>query len=539
MSSILRAPLHCNRPLILSALVAVLTAPLVPMPSASAVEVDPTLQVDTANDADGDGVFTDVEEVSGAGRAVTFQVTVTNGSGAPLTIVSVTNTMLETTIDLFAEAHCPEFDRLTLAPEEAETCTFTLDAYLRTYGPQPREQLTNLVEAVATDGERELEASDDSTVVNPNARKVSVEVDEANDADGDGTFTDEERAGAPGDDVTFQVMVRNTSPGSVVITGLTDTWPGLEEPIDLFTYCPTLEGKKLWGGDHGGGHDDGGHDDDTSELVAPAEDDGHDDGHDGGHERPTSATCTFAIEGYAPAAGTSLTDTVTATVAKRHSPDRSATASDTSTVRTPDPAIGLEQRISLTETGPFEDHDHEPGLAVSIPPDGAAWVWYELEVTNTGDTVLADIAFDDAPVDGGACTVPTELPPAASFDCVVGPVAAEAGAHAEETIVTATGADRIVQATDAAHYRGTPTAPPAGEHPVTQDGTTLTDRSTGQVTVLDAQLEALRAPPEVLPRAGSPSLALSLVAVLALTGGLSLVLLGRGLRRHPGATRPR
>lgn len=450
--------------LTMATLTLALTALTAPALSAHAVEVvedGPALVLEKRNDADRDGVFSDSEDVPGAGSAVTFQVVLTNASRNEVTVTSMTDTMLDTTLDLIGEGHCPAFAGLTLAPDETEACTFTLDKYLRTYGPQPREQLTNVVHVVASDGEQELRTSDGSTVVNPNARKISVEVDKSNDADGDRRFSDDEQAPAAGTDVPFQVVVRNTSPGSVVLTELTDHWPGLDEPIDLLESCPTLDGMKLFGG---------GHDVDGDELDASGHDDGHDDGHEGGHERPTSATCTFTLGGYAPAAGESLTDTVAATVTKGHSPDRSATATDTSTVRTApeqvvaSPSVALEKRVGPGADGPFGDHDEAPGLEISVP-EGGAPVFYELEVTNTGNTVLTDIALDDADVDLDPCTIPTELAPAGRFACVVGPVSALAGPQVNEATVTATGAGTPVGATDAAHYRGTAVAPAAAARP--------------------------------------------------------------------------
>ena len=50
-------------------------------------------------------------------------------------------------------------------------------------------------------------------------------------------------------------------------------------------------------------------------------------------------TCTFTLTGYAPPAGSSLTDTVQATVAQVGNPSNQTSAEDTSTVSTPPAAV--------------------------------------------------------------------------------------------------------------------------------------------------------------------------------------------------------
>jgi len=54
---------------------------------------------------------------------------------------------------------------------------------------------------------------------------LAVTVAKTNDANGDGTFTDDE-TGATGDDVNFRAVITNNSAVAVVINSISDVWPG-------------------------------------------------------------------------------------------------------------------------------------------------------------------------------------------------------------------------------------------------------------------------------------------------------------------------
>lgn len=329
------------------------------------------LVVEKLVDADGDGVFADEEDARSATSDVTFRITLANVGEAALEIVSVVDQVGAETLDLLAEPACATLGD-ALAAGSSVTCDLTIERYLRTYASQPRSQLTNVVEAVATDGDVSIAASDDATVYNPNALVVSAAVDLANDADGDGVFTDDEEAPTPFGDVPVRIEVANTSPGAVVITELVGDWDG---GVDLLaTACPELDGMKLRGA--GGGHDDGSeHDDGNHEVDGGHEDDGsHEDdgGHDGGADRPSSVVCLTTLADHAPEAGASRTDTVTVTLGKQHSPDRTASASDATTTwvaavqeePTPEPT---PSEPSPQPTVPSDDATPAPGPTTPTP----------------------------------------------------------------------------------------------------------------------------------------------------------------------------
>ena len=409
--------------------------------------------VDVANDANGDGTFSDGEPVPGASAPVTFRITVVNESEVAVTVTDAVDAMDATTIDLLQQAYCPGLAQ-ELAPGVSVSCTFTLDRYLRTHALPPRDQLVNVVEVTAAHDGTTVTATDDSMVVNPNAGLVAVELALTNDADGDGDFTAAEQAVTAGRDVPFRVTVSNASPGTTTLGHLTATWDGQDEPRNLFALCPTLEGMALRG--VGDGHDvgeDGG------------DEDGHDDGHDDGDQsgpRPSSVTCELALVGHSPAAGSTRTTTVSATLAKQHSPAVTATATATSMVSTPAP-VGVPRRADVTLAvrvgplaGPYADHDVAPGLDVPVPASGAE-VAFELEVVNTGETTLTGIVIEDEALDAGTCPVPSLLRVGDSFRCLVGPAAVDVGQHVHEATVRALGHGQLVTDDDAAWYLGVAT----------------------------------------------------------------------------------
>lgn len=475
------------------------------------------LVVDKVVDANGDGVFADLEDAPASGAA-SFRVTLTNTTDGPLEVTSVVDHVGGAVLDVLAMPEC-EGLATTLAPAGSTVCTFTIDRYLHTYASQPRRELTNRVEAAATDGQESFAGADEATVRNPNADSVSVEVTLTTDADGDGAFSADEQAPAPGGDVPVLVEVRNTSPGSVVLTSLTGSWAGAD-PVDLFAVCPDLDGMRLWGVGEGHGSD-GGHEDEE----------GHED--DGHGERPTSATCATTLVGHAPTAGTEVVDRVTATLAKRHSPEQSATASAEARVwvaATLVPGLDVELRVGPVG-GPLGDHDEAPGPSIPVSGrDGV--VALQVEVHNTGEVPLDDLVVTVPGVDLGRCVLPAVLAIDATVTCDVDAVPAESGPQVLEVVATASGAGADVQAIDAAHYLGVAaTAPEQDLEPLPVPAPTPTDPAPA-VTVPPVATApgstTTVAAPETLPRTGPP-VGMLATGVASLLGGL--VLLGVGRRR--------
>jgi hypothetical protein len=138
----------------------------------------------------------------------------------------------------------------------------------------------------------------------PPPGEITVDLVKDNDADGDGTFTDSEEASEEGQDVTFQVVITNTSDVDVQIMSLTDAFG--ETTIDQLP-CLTAGGQSVLG-----------------MWLDPDE----------------SVTCTFTVQDYAPPAGESLVDTVEVIVCAKGSDDR-ASDSDTSIVTTSEVLGGI------------------------------------------------------------------------------------------------------------------------------------------------------------------------------------------------------
>ncbi|MGH9896890.1 MAG: hypothetical protein ACREA0_33805, partial [bacterium] len=72
---------------------------------------------------------------------------------------------------------------------------------------------------------------------------ITVDVVKDNDADEDGTFTDSEEASEEGQDVTFQVVITNTSDVAVMIMSLKDAFG---ETV-ISPACLTAEGQNVDG----------------------------------------------------------------------------------------------------------------------------------------------------------------------------------------------------------------------------------------------------------------------------------------------------
>jgi uncharacterized repeat protein (TIGR01451 family) len=215
---------------------------------------------------------------------------------------------------------------------------------------------------------------------------ITATVDKTNDADGDGTFSDDETASSVGASVPFKVVITNTSVVPAVVGSLTDVAEG--NPVTLS--C----------------------DPDVVGSTVPA----------GG-----SVTCNATVAGYSPADGTSKVNTVTVTLHEVGDTTNNGSAVDSSTVRTfvPNPDV------SVVKTGP----------ASAAPGDQITWV---LTVHNDGNVPLSDVTVTDSLPAGTTlvsasgtdwtCTGTTDL------SCVLGPDLA-VDASSAVTVVVTLGAD--------------------------------------------------------------------------------------------------
>ncbi|MHB8437937.1 MAG: hypothetical protein ACYDD4_02085 [Acidimicrobiales bacterium] len=218
--------------------------------------------------------------------------------------------------------------------------------------------------------------------VTPQSGTVVLTVVKTNDADGSGTYSQSETAQAPGANVPFRAVVTNDSSFAVSISSLTDSWPG--QAAFAVSCATTVAGTTLQPGQ--------------------------------------SATCDFTANGYAPAAGTSLTDTVTVSGCSTTDATDCGTATATSTVLTFGTAGSGSVTLQIVKTndaagtGTFSQSEEAKTVGENVP--------FHVTVTNTSAVPVTISALTDAwPSEApfsptcAAAVVGTTLAPGASTTC--------------------------------------------------------------------------------------------------------------------------
>jgi hypothetical protein len=176
----------------------------------------------------------------------------------------------------------------------------------------------------------------------PPPGEISVEIVKTNDADGDGTYTNSEEALEPGSNVSFLLVITNTSDEVVTITSLTDAFPG--SSIDLLANkCSALAGVSL----------------DPGESV----------------------DCTFSIQDYSPDA-TADPKINTATVCVENANGTQEACDDNDSRVTSAEVLGGTVTRSPTRTPPA-------GLAFTGPDDGSTnWIIVAFLLLLIGTTLM-------------------------------------------------------------------------------------------------------------------------------------------------------
>lgn len=172
---------------------------------------------------------------------------------------------------------------------------------------------------------------------------ITATIDKTNNAAGTG-YGKVELAGSPSQDVPFRAVITNTSPVPVVITSLSDSWPGQA----LFT--PSCAQSVV------------------GDVLAA----------NGG-----SITCDFTITRYSPPAGQWLVDTVTATLSQLDVQSNSTVASNSTTV-TNTSTVGttkvLGEQVSPPTTQGLVTQPPTQVLGTQLAFTGIpGWVWTALE----------------------------------------------------------------------------------------------------------------------------------------------------------------
>jgi len=308
-----------------------------------------SVDITKANDANGDGTFTDAEQAKTAGQTVPFRITVHNTSKVPVVVSTLTDEWPgRAAFDLTS---CTAIFGQTLAAGATASCDFSETNYAPATGLSRVNTVKTTVHEVNNNANT---ASDQatSTVTGPNTPVLSVTVNKLNDANGDKSFTKSETAKTVGQTVPFQVVVTNTSAVPAVVGSLTDEWPG-KAAFSLDQACPGLVG---------------------STLAAGA----------------SSTPCVFNEANYAPAAGSSLTNTVKALVHEVGATGNTAQGQSTSTVigpTTPVLAVTVNKVNDANSDGTFTKSETAKTVGQTVP--------FQATITNTSATPVVVGALTD------------------------------------------------------------------------------------------------------------------------------------------------
>jgi hypothetical protein len=260
----------------------VTTGPLAPI----------VLNVVKTNDANGDGTYNDSETSLLPGQTVPFRITVTNNSTVAVVIDTVSDTWNDAVGTLSINPQClVAFVGQVLQPGDAATCDFTVANYSPPNG-------TNIINTGEVKGHQEKKPDNkgsgtDTSIVDTATPPLTLTVVKTNDANGNGSFTDDE-TGTTGGSVNFRVAITNSSTVDVVVDSISDVWPGAD------AISPNCAASIIG-------------------AVLPA---------NGG-----TVTCDFALANYVPNSTDARVNTVTVLAHQNNNPGNSTSQQDTSTVR--------------------------------------------------------------------------------------------------------------------------------------------------------------------------------------------------------------
>jgi uncharacterized repeat protein (TIGR01451 family) len=364
------------------------------------------------NDANGDSAYTKAEVAPNQGAAVPFQVTITNTSPVAVDITSFTDQWPGVAPFVPAGTCGPLLGTALAAagqPGSSVTCGFTQNGYAPARGSSLIDTVVVTVVQHGNTG-NSLTGYSQSTVTTPLAPppppNITMTVNKFNDANGDSTFTKSETAPNAGATVPFKVTIANTSNVSVDLTSITDQWPGRA------AFVPDGPCEDLLG----------------VTTLAPMGQPGD------------SVVCSFTLTGYAPPEGTTLIDTVVATVVEHGNPANSASASSTSAVSTgitPPPPPQITVTVNKTNDGNLDGTFTKSEVA----PVPGANLPYRAVVTNTSGVPVVLTALTDT-VPGATASpicpelIGTVLAPKASATCEFTGPAPVSGASLTDTVTT-------------------------------------------------------------------------------------------------------
>ena len=299
---------------------------------------------------------------------------------------------------------------------------------------------------------------------------VNGNLDKTNDADADGNFHKSETAPLPGMDVPFRAVLTNTSGIPVVIDSIQDDWTDATGALSISPQCAAAF---------------------VGQTVAPGD----------------SLTCEFVVSNYSPAAGTSVTNTITVNVHDAGNPGKTKTLTSTSTVNT---AATPPLNLTVTKT-----NDGNGDGVFTKDETGVENANVNFRVTITNNSAVPVVIDSVTDVWPGA----TEFAPACAAQIVGTTLAANGGTVSCDFTVA-----NYVPSSTAGAKTNTVTVK---AHDASNPGNTTTQKDDSTVrgeppAVLGTTV--VRA----LPRTGSDTYALAGLGVLLLALGAGLMMLSSG-----------
>ena len=168
------------------------------------------------------------------------------------------------------------------------------------------------------------------------------------------------------------------------------------------------------------------------------------------------SSCTLSVNVTAPSLGSYINTSGMVQAMISGTTTTGNTATDTLTVNSPSPAIGLLKQVSTGATGPWTSF-----VAVTAGTN----VYYQFTIENAGDVALTSISISDPSLPSAATTCNSTwtdpLPVAVAGNnnhidtCVVGPIAATSGSHTNTATASGTYASTLYTDSSSATYATT------------------------------------------------------------------------------------
>lgn len=191
--------------------------------------------------------------------------------------------------------------------------------------------------------------------VTPVAPSITLTVVKTNDANGSGVYAQSETATSPGENVPFRAVITNTSSVPVTITSLSDVWPG---SLAIKPACATTV---------------------IGVTLAPQ----------------GSVTCDFTVDNYAPAAGGSVTNTITVIGCQSTNANTCGNGTSTSTVTSP-PPTQPSQSITLSVTKTNDANGSGVYAQTETATSAGEAVPFRVMVTNTSSVPVVITSLTDS-----------------------------------------------------------------------------------------------------------------------------------------------